>query len=653
MSRKPSEVWWTHFNKKENVPGVAVCKYCSQNISYKSTTGNLGAHLKRSHASIYLAQKTSTDLGCNNQQIRTVECLASTSKDTGGSIPATAVAAKETNKSLEDPKTDQILTRKRQRTIQNYIIKKITPEESKRVDRDLLELFITDYQPFRIVEDKGFKKFVKNIPGYTLPSRKNISSAMIPALYQTALSDVKSRVSLDASSVCLTTDCWTSSQTESYIGVTVHYIDKNFEPQQILLEFKGLNETHTSANLAKELKRVTDEWDLTNKVNFAISDNARNIVKAIETELGWKHYGCYAHSLNLIVSGALRPLEELIENIKKIVAHFKRSTNATDMLLGYQLKNMTECGEPKRLIQQVPTRWNSTFFMFRRFILLKEAVKHCMALIEREWPIIRSEDWDIMEEVCKVLQPFEEATSSISGDQYLTGSLVIVMTNCLKDICEDFLNKEEYCASFNQAVIDVIRSLKYGLKDRFQGIEHSKTFGVCTLLDPRFKLVCFKNDNAVSELKKYVHGLIIGLLNNKRTSEASTDEVQEKPCATLSAWDKFDDLLKKNKPQGSAQARAIRELQMYIDDEMLTRKNTDGNWNNPSQWWRDHKIIYPHLSEIYRTKCNIVATSVPCERLFSKTGLIINEKRCRLKSSKVEQLAFLKANLNPNRFEKQ
>ncbi|CAK1591180.1 unnamed protein product [Parnassius mnemosyne] len=277
MLRKPSEIW-THFDKKENVSGVAVCKYCNQNISYKSTSGNLGAHLKRSHASIYLAQKVSTDLG-NKQQIGTIECLASTSRDTGGSIQAAAVADKETASQIPE----QILNRKRQRTMQNYIIKKMSPEESKRVDRDLLELFIADFQPFRIVEDKGFKKFVKNIPGYTLPSRKNISSAMIPALYQTTLNEVKTRVSLDASSVCLTTDCWTSSQTESYIGVTVHYIDKNFEPQQILLECKGLNETHTSANLAKKLKRVTDEWNLTHKVNFAILDNARNIVKAIET----------------------------------------------------------------------------------------------------------------------------------------------------------------------------------------------------------------------------------------------------------------------------------------------------------------------------------------------------------------------------------
>lgn len=646
---------------------LAVCKYCNQNISYKSTTGNLGAHLKRSHPSVYLAHKSGNETGAieeNNPgtSAATADAVTfsanvfTTNAAAGSSSTATIFVSSDVTDTGSKNLPSSIIQppRKKQRTIQNFMVKTITPEERKKIDRDLLELFISDYQPFRIVEDKGFKNFVRNIPGYTLPSRKNISSAMIPALYQSTLTDVKMRVSRDVKSVCLTTDCWTSSQTESYIGVTVHYIDDDFEPQQILLECKSMTESHTSANLAKELKTVTDEYNLTNKVVFAISDNARNIVKAIESELGWKHYGCVAHSLNLVVITALRPIEHLIENVKKIVAFFKRSTNATDMLLSYQIKNMAEIGEPKRLIQQVPTRWNSTFFMFRRFVLLKEAIKHCMALIERDWPALSSDDWGIMEDTCKILQPFEEVTSSISGDQYLTGGMVIVMTNCLKDICEDFLKTEEF-KEFHPSVIEVATSLKNGLIDRFPGVEYSKTFGICTLLDPRFKLVSFKIENAVSDLKKHVQSLIVGLINRDKLSQVTVineDQTQREPQANLSAWDRFDELLKKNKPQGSAQARAIRELQMYLDDEMLPRKKPDGNWNTPSQWWRDHKIIYPHLSELYRTKCNIVATSVPCERLFSKTGLIINEKRCRLKSKKVEQLAFLNANLKVKRFDK-
>lgn len=631
------------FNKKDNAVGLAVCKYCNNKFSYKSTTGNLNSHLKRSHASIYLAKQTTINV--ESELIENTVPSTSTEAnavDVATASTSTGVVVNQMNENhplMQPP-------RKRQRTMQAYTIKKITCDERKRIDRDLLELFISDYQPFRIVEDKGFKKFAKNIPGYTLPSRKTISTTMIPALYTDTLNKTKEIVSQDAMSVCLTTDCWTSSQTESYIGVTAHYIDSNFEPKQVLLECKSLNESHTSSNLARELKRVTDEWNLTQKVNFSISDNARNIVKAIETELEWKHYGCYAHSLNLIVTAALKPVEGLIDKIKNIVAHFKRSTSATDMLLSYQLKNMTDSGEPKRLVQQVPTRWNSTYYMLRRFTLLKEAVKHCMALIEKDWPEISVLDWETMAEICTVLQPFEEITSSISGDEYLTGSLVIVVTNCLKEVCDDFLNREEYRLLY-PVVVDVITSLQRGLRERFSGVEHSKTFGLCTLLDPRFKLLCFKNEQAVAELKRHVHMLIIGIINKNQLTETNRIE-QEKTVITgkVSAWDKFDELLQKNKPQGNAQARAIRELHMYLDDEMLPRKNSEGKWNSPSQWWRDHKIIYPHLSHLFRTKCNIVATSVPCERLFSKTGLIINDRRCRLKAKKVEQLAFLNANLS-------
>lgn len=73
--------------------------------------------------------------------------------------------------------------KKQQRLLSSYISEKMTPDKKEEIDRDLLDLFIKDYQPFSIVEDAGFKKFTKWIPGYELPSRKTISNSMIPALY--------------------------------------------------------------------------------------------------------------------------------------------------------------------------------------------------------------------------------------------------------------------------------------------------------------------------------------------------------------------------------------------------------------------------------------------------------------------------------------
>ncbi|CAG5051160.1 unnamed protein product [Parnassius apollo] len=69
--------------------------------------------------------------------------------------------------------------------------KKISNETKKKIDRDLLDLFIDSYQPFSLVEERVFKTFARWIPGYQLPSRKTISTVMLSALYNKTKSEMK------------------------------------------------------------------------------------------------------------------------------------------------------------------------------------------------------------------------------------------------------------------------------------------------------------------------------------------------------------------------------------------------------------------------------------------------------------------------------
>ena len=74
-----------------------------------------------------------------------------------------------------------------------------------------MKLFTKYFQPFSIVDDEGFKNFVKFLnPSYKLPDRQTISKINIPALYQKILNETKELISKEAISGCLTTDCWTS-----------------------------------------------------------------------------------------------------------------------------------------------------------------------------------------------------------------------------------------------------------------------------------------------------------------------------------------------------------------------------------------------------------------------------------------------------------
>jgi hypothetical protein len=57
---------------------------------------------------------------------------------------------------------------------------------------------------------------------------------------------------------------------------------------------------HTAENIAAELVRIADEWNITEKVVAIVTDNAANMVVAIRITR-WKHIPCFAHTLNLIV----------------------------------------------------------------------------------------------------------------------------------------------------------------------------------------------------------------------------------------------------------------------------------------------------------------------------------------------------------------
>jgi hypothetical protein len=70
----------------------------------------------------------------------------------------------------------------------------------------LIKMIVTDYQPLRIVEDKGFREFVRKLnPQYTIPSRKTLTTKLIPELYQSEAQKLSKKLS-SVQDVEVTTD---------------------------------------------------------------------------------------------------------------------------------------------------------------------------------------------------------------------------------------------------------------------------------------------------------------------------------------------------------------------------------------------------------------------------------------------------------------
>lgn len=86
-------------------------------------------------------------------------------------------------------------------------------------------------QPLSIVEDAGFFELMKVLePGYAIPCRKTITHRT-RNLYE----EVKEKASKkldEVNQVALASDAWTSNACDSYLTVSAHFLDGDWQPKK-------------------------------------------------------------------------------------------------------------------------------------------------------------------------------------------------------------------------------------------------------------------------------------------------------------------------------------------------------------------------------------------------------------------------------------
>lgn len=250
-SRKRSSIWM-HFIICDNTK--AECRICKMKLSYRAgSTNNLHRHMRTVHPTVQLEEKRQASVSAT------------------ASASTTTVAAAAAVSTLQTSGTPQPTAR--QSSISQFMPKAMTPARQNAIDEELAKMIARDFQPFSVVEDKGFRSYTQDLnPMYVLPSRKTLSQKTIPRLYDRERASLQERVK-EATAVCLTTDCWTSRTTTSFMSVTCHFIE-NYKMVSCLLDCFEFSDRHTAENLAEELLRVAKEWQVENKVVCCVSDNA-------------------------------------------------------------------------------------------------------------------------------------------------------------------------------------------------------------------------------------------------------------------------------------------------------------------------------------------------------------------------------------------
>ncbi|CAG9833279.1 unnamed protein product [Diabrotica balteata] len=203
-----------------------------------------------------------------------------------------------------------------------------------------MEKFVIATKKQKVTEEKptssceGFKNFVNMLdPKYVLPSKYTIRETIMKDMYKKCVLKQNNFVSI-------TTDSWTSVSTESYMAITCHYIDQNFNLKNSILAVPKLKEHHTAENLASVLQQTFEEWEIAKKVTCIVTDNAPNMIKMCEL-LQKRHLPCFAHLINLVVQDnlKLKSVQTVLTKCKEIVRYFKSSTTAHEMFMNHQKEN--------------------------------------------------------------------------------------------------------------------------------------------------------------------------------------------------------------------------------------------------------------------------------------------------------------------------
>ena len=603
---------WDHFVKSKDGK-TAKCKLCERDYAYHGqTTSNLQNHLKNHHPSVVPGAKANVAEGKNKLM---TDFAVSRPKKTCGSA------------------------------------------QSECITQLLVNWVTTSMRPLSLVSDGGLRDLLEFLePGYQLPSRTHIA-AIVRNRHKSGLEEVR-RLLADAAAVAITTDAWTSKSVRSFATYTAHFLDSGWHLTSLVLATRPMDVRHTAENVSQHAAAIAEEFGISGKVVGIVHDEAPNMVAAArilaEKDSKWSSLVCAAHRLQTCLKHAIdssSPVQKLLAAARKLVTHFHHSAISTRHLLDKQIGH-AESGDkqPLKVIQDVSTRWNSTFYMLKRLLDLKVPITS--VLVDPKLTpnaghralLLKEKRWVLAEELVSVLEPYEKATSVLSGQQYVTASCILPILTSLLRSTEARRNEAE--ASGSATVRSFCDLLVGEIKGKFSCDPADETSlpAVAASLDPRSRSLSFlPADNRGDMKTELIRRCTLYLADHcerpDEETEKSADATCVEPPPKKKPSDYFDLFFGDADDEEVSQSVSLQqEVERYFSEGPAPAKT------DVLEWWSVNHSRFPFLSQLTREVLCVPATSVPSERVFSAAGHIVNKLRASLSAENVDALIFLQQN---------
>ncbi|KAL3258479.1 hypothetical protein ABHI18_006016 [Aspergillus niger] len=547
---------------------------------------------------------------------------------------------------------------------------------------------IPHYVPFRTVHTvpELWREWTSGLG--ELPSAKTLRRRLRDAVVEQHSSQLNDLP--EGAKVSLALDCWTSPFQQAFMAITAYFIDSDWNYRELLLGFEPLHGPHSGSNLSDVLLDLLRDRHLVDRIFTVTTDNATNndtLVRGLQDVLlatgainsrdSIIRVPCMAHVIQLC-------LKQLLGHIKAAPKNDEVSTLWSDSQASF-LKDSADCGDvahtltkvrslavfvnasPQRRdafialqpvhdqlfpLQDVQTRWNSTFLMLRRARKLRNCIdRYCTDHDYVQFKISDTE-WRQIDYLLQLTKPFFQFTMALMKTRDVTiHSVFLVYRKLLEHIEKSTRSLSRKTTPWKRAIHDALLAAKQKLREYYDKTyrDHGFLYATGTMLAPQYKLSAF-GDTEYSKchsetlrtyrsyLRKGFHQYQqqipdLSFCTTIHRSQQQTSELDQLLVPRISLPDDRNQLDEVDRylQEGKALVRVYFAFEWQLTFQGIVPLP-------PRAYWKEHEHEFPVLSRLARDLLAVPATGAGVERLFNSARDICHYRRGSLHEKTIQDL---------------
>lgn len=246
----------------------------------------------------------------------------------------------------------------------------------------------------------------------------------------------------------ISVDCLNKKGVPVFIAISACFFNPHFKTSQhILLNLFQTSPPYSSETIAERLKSSLEHWGINPEtVLMVITDTGSNMTKSMhlrafsydddsnqdwnddkgdeDDELNYdvtlplRSFPCLAQTLQLVIKDVEQNeiYNTVLTKARTISRKFRKSPAATSKLI-------SKCG--KCVLTDYSSKWNNDIPMLQRMLEIKHPLSEM--LNELRWNTLTVNEWNKLEDIHTVLQPFSDHLNRMQMESFLLSNVIPVL----------------------------------------------------------------------------------------------------------------------------------------------------------------------------------------------------------------------------------